>query len=178
MPTHAYMGMSDSKINDSQAGLETGMGAVLAALSGINVISGPGMLNFESTQSLEKLVIDDEICGMARRLVHGIEQRDEILAVDKFEEMAAGAQFLSLAHTRQWYRKEHRFPKTIDRDTYEAWVSLGRKSMEDRAAEDVERRLATPVASTLEADKAVELRKIMMGYAKAMGVPSLPESGT
>ncbi len=114
MPTHAYMGMSDSKINDSQAGLETGMGAVLAALSGINVISGPGMLNFESTQSLEKLVIDDEICGMARRLVRGIEQRDEILALDKFEELAAGAQFLSLAHTRQWYRKEHRFPK-IDR---------------------------------------------------------------
>jgi trimethylamine--corrinoid protein Co-methyltransferase len=177
MPTHAYMGMSDSKINDSQAGLETGMGAVLAALSGINVISGPGMLNFESTQSLEKLVIDDEICGMARRLVRGIEQRDEILAVDKFEELAAGAQFLSLAHTRKWYRKEHRFPKTIDRDTYEAWVSLGRKSMEDRAAEEVEQRLATAVGTPLEADKAVELRKIMMGYAKAMGVPSLPESG-
>jgi len=177
MPTHAYMGMSDSKINDSQAGLETGMGAVLAALSGINVISGPGMLNFESTQSLEKLVIDDEICGMARRLVRGIEQRDEILAVDKFEELAAGAQFLSLAHTRKWYRKEHRFPKTIDRDTYEAWVSLGRKSMEDRAAEEVEQRLATAVGTPLEADKAVELRKIMMGYAKSMGVPSLPESG-
>ena len=178
MPTHAYMGMSDSKINDSQAGLETGMGAVLAALSGINVISGPGMLNFESTQSLEKLVIDDEICGMARRLVRGIEQRDEILALDKFEELAAGAQFLSLAHTRQWYRKEHRFPRTIDRDTYEAWVSLGRKSMEDRAAEEVEQRLATAVGTPLDAGKAVELRKIMLGYAKAMGVPSLPESGT
>jgi len=178
MPTHTYMGMSDSKINDSQAGLETGMGAVLAALSGINVISGPGMLNFESTQSLEKLVIDDEICGMARRLVRGIEQRDDILAVDKFEELAAGAQFLSLAHTRKWYRKEHSFPKIIDRDTYEAWVSLGRKSMEDRAAEDVERRLALPVAAPLEADKAGELRKIMLDYAKAMGVSSLPESGT
>jgi trimethylamine--corrinoid protein Co-methyltransferase len=135
------------------------------------------MLNFESTQSLEKLVIDDEICGMARRLVRGIEQRDDILAVDKFKELAAGAQFLSLAHTRKWYRKEHSFPKIIDRDTYEAWVSLGRKSMEDRAAEDVERRLAMPVAAPLEADKAGELRKIMLDYAKAMGVSSLPESG-
>lgn len=177
MPTHTYMGMSDSKINDSQAGLETGMGAVLAALSGINVISGPGMLNFESTQSLEKLVIDDEICGMAHRLVRGIEQRDEILALDKFEELTAGAQFLSLAHTRKWYRKEHRFPKIIDRDTYEAWVSLGKKSMEDRAAEEVEKRLAAPAEAPLEATKAGELRKIMMGYAKVMGVSSLPESG-
>ncbi|MCK4758588.1 MAG: trimethylamine methyltransferase family protein, partial [Candidatus Aminicenantes bacterium] len=45
LPIHAYMGLSDSKINDSQAGLETGIGAVLAALSGVNVISGPGMMN-------------------------------------------------------------------------------------------------------------------------------------
>ncbi|MQY57683.1 hypothetical protein GH140_05770, partial [bacterium] len=30
LPTHAYMGLSDSKINDSQAGFETGIGAVLA----------------------------------------------------------------------------------------------------------------------------------------------------
>ncbi|MDH5386045.1 MAG: trimethylamine methyltransferase family protein, partial [Candidatus Aminicenantes bacterium] len=58
LPTHAYMGLSDAKIIDSQAGLETGIGAVLAALSGINVISGPGMLNFESCQSLEKVIID------------------------------------------------------------------------------------------------------------------------
>ncbi len=50
--------------------------------------------------------------------------------------------------------------------------------MEDRAAEEVEQRLAMPVAAPLEADKAGELRKIMLGYAKAMGVPSLPESGT
>jgi hypothetical protein len=50
--------------------------------------------------------------------------------------------------------------------------------MEDRAAEEVEQRLATAVGTPLEAGKAVELRKIMLGYAKAMGVPSLPESGT
>nr|NIM90549.1 hypothetical protein [Candidatus Aminicenantes bacterium] len=65
LPTHAYMGLSDSKTNDNQAGLETGIGAILAALAGVNVISGPGMMDFESCQSLEKLVIDNEICGMA-----------------------------------------------------------------------------------------------------------------
>ena len=65
------MGLSDSKLLDSQAGFETGMGAIIAALSGINVISGPGMLDFESCQSLEKIVVDNEICGMALRLVMG-----------------------------------------------------------------------------------------------------------
>ena len=66
LPTQAYIALSDAKALDAQAGLETGIGAVLAALSGINSVSGPGMLDFESCQSLEKLVVDDEICGMAR----------------------------------------------------------------------------------------------------------------
>ena len=69
LPTHSYMGLSDAKGVDGQAGLETGMGALVAALAGANVISGPGMLNFESCQSLEKLVLDNEICGMALRMV-------------------------------------------------------------------------------------------------------------
>ncbi|MBW2278869.1 MAG: trimethylamine methyltransferase family protein, partial [Deltaproteobacteria bacterium] len=72
MPTQAYISLSDAKQLDSQAGLETGVGATLAALSGINNISGPGMLDFESCHSLEKLVLDNEICGMMHRLLRGI----------------------------------------------------------------------------------------------------------
>ncbi|MFH1812142.1 MAG: trimethylamine methyltransferase family protein, partial [Pseudomonadota bacterium] len=61
LPTQAYIGLSDAKALDAQAGLESSMGMTLAALSGINSVSGPGMLDFESCQSLEKLVVDDEI---------------------------------------------------------------------------------------------------------------------
>ncbi len=81
MPTQAYIGLSDAKLLDAQAGLETSMGATLAALSGINNISGPGMMDFESCQSLEKLVLDNEICGMVLRLVKGIEPKDDFPAV-------------------------------------------------------------------------------------------------
>ncbi|MFX1325951.1 MAG: trimethylamine methyltransferase family protein, partial [Promethearchaeota archaeon] len=42
LPTHAYMSLSDSKIPDSQAGFEAGIGALLAGLAGINMVSGPG----------------------------------------------------------------------------------------------------------------------------------------
>lgn len=175
LPTHAYMGLSDSKVIDAQAGLETGMGAVLAVLSGINVISGPGMLDFESAQSLEKLVVDDEICGMACRLAEGIAQREDILALDKYEGLGAAGRFLSLPHTRKWYRAEHTFPRLIDRDTYEAWAGQGRRSMADRAAEEVERRLAGPPAAPLEERAREELRRIMLDYARSNGLKSLPE---
>jgi trimethylamine--corrinoid protein Co-methyltransferase len=175
LPTHAYMGLSDAKVLDAQAGLESAIGAVLAALAGVNVVSGVGMLNYESTQSLEKLVVDDEICGMAKRLVRGIEQRDEPLALNLFAELAAGTQFLAMPHTRKWYRAEHAFPKIIDRETYEAWVGLGKKSMDQRAAEEVERSLGAGPTGLLEPRKADDLKKIMAAYASASGVSSLPE---
>jgi trimethylamine--corrinoid protein Co-methyltransferase len=69
MPTHAYLGMSDAKIVDAQCGLESAGGTLLAALAGINMVSGAGMMDFESCQSYEKLVVDAEIIGMAKRLI-------------------------------------------------------------------------------------------------------------
>ena len=73
LPTQGYISLSDSKALDAPAGLETGIGATLAALAGLDNVSGPGMLDFESCQSLEKLVVDHEICLMTDRLTAGIE---------------------------------------------------------------------------------------------------------
>ena len=174
LPTHAYMGLSDAKVNDAQAGLETGIGAVLAALAGINVVSGPGMLNFESAQSLEKLVIDNEVCGMAYRLIEGISQRDEPLALGLFKDFEQGTQFLTMPHTRQWYRKEHIFPSITDRETYEAWVSLGKKSMADRASEEAAKLLRESPASFPDEAILRELGKIMKCEAKNAGLTDLP----
>jgi trimethylamine--corrinoid protein Co-methyltransferase len=175
LPTHAYMGLSDSKICDSQAGLESGIGAVLAALAGVNVVSGAGMMNFESSQSFEKLLIDDEICGMAYRLIAGISQRDEPLALPLFENIRPDTQFLTMPHTRTWYRLEHTFPRLADRDTYDAWASLGKKSMAQRAADEVQKVLDRNAPLLAEEKLRKELERIMLADAKTSGVETLPE---
>ena len=174
LPTHAYMGLSDAKVIDSQAGLESGIGAVLAALAGINVVSGPGMMDFESCQSLEKMIVDNEICGMAYRLIAGISQRDEPIALALFERWTPGSQFLTQPHTREWYRLEHTFPSLIDRDTYDAWVSLGRKNAAERAADEVRRRLSETRPNILAESVRDRLKEIMDEDAKRNGVDSLP----
>ncbi len=175
LPTHAYMALSDSKINDGQAGFESGIGAILAALCGVNIVSGPGMLNFESCQSLEKLVVDNEICGMAYRLIEGVCQRDEPIATALFEDFQAEMEFLSLPHTRKWYRAEHTFPRIIDRDTRDAWAALGKKTIADRALDEADRLLRDTPAALLDKDRRQELRKIMLQDAKRNGIPGLPE---
>jgi trimethylamine--corrinoid protein Co-methyltransferase len=174
LPTHAYMALSDSKVNDPQAGYETALGAVLGAMAGVNVISGPGMLDFESCQSLEKLVIDDGICAMVYRLLTGIAQRDEPIALGAFEGFTAGMSFLSHPHTRQWYRKEHLGAGLADRDPYDAWVAAGRTNIVDKAHADVARRLGAYAAPPLAEDVRKELDRIMAAYARAAGVAPLP----
>lgn len=174
LPTHAYMGLSDAKTIDAQAGLESGIGAVLAALSGINVVSGPGMLDFESCQSLEKLLIDHEICQMAYRLIEGISQRDEPLALDLFAGIRPDYQFLTMEHTRRWYREEHLFLQLVDRSTYGDWLQAGKKTLAARAHEEVEKLLREAEPCLQDEIKLKELQRIMLHEAKKFGLTSLP----
>src|SRR5574341_1453355 len=85
LPTHAYMGASDAKLVDAQAGLESGMTAIIGALAGINMISGAGMLNFLACQSPEKLVVDAEAIAMVKRFLKGVQIHTESLALAMFD---------------------------------------------------------------------------------------------
>jgi trimethylamine--corrinoid protein Co-methyltransferase len=174
LPTHAYMALSDAKTPDAQAGYESGIGAVLAALAGVNVVSGPGMLNYESSISFEKLVIDDEICGMAYRLVEGIAGREVPLAEHLFRDFNPETPFLTLPHTRKWYKLEHRQSTLPDRDTYDAWLAAGGKDLAERAAERAAEILDKTPARLPEPGLADELRRIILGDARRNGIASLP----
>ncbi|MCP8305212.1 MAG: trimethylamine methyltransferase family protein [archaeon] len=117
LPTHAYLGLSDSKTLDAQAGLESGIGMIMGTLAGINVISGPGMLDFESCQSFEKLIIDNEICGQALRLNQGVEVSKDTLAIEIIKTVAHDGHFLKEKHTIDWFEKEQYIPSLVlDRD--------------------------------------------------------------
>jgi len=177
LPTHAYIGLSDAKCVDAQAGFETGIGAVLAALAGINVVSGGGMMDYETCQSLEKLVIDDEICAMAYRLLEGIRQRDNPIATDLFLELGARSEpfeFLTHPHTLRWFREEQYVPHTVDRGKYAQWVAQGKPTAAGRAHMQVEEILADPPTDGLSADMRAELRRIMQGHGLRYGMETLP----
>ena len=96
LPCHAYLGATDAKIVDAQAGLESGMTALVGGLAGIDMISGAGMLDFLLAQSPEKLVIDADMIGMVQRLLRGIGTPTETLATGFFEQAGPEGRFLEL----------------------------------------------------------------------------------
>jgi trimethylamine--corrinoid protein Co-methyltransferase len=175
MPTHAYMGMSDAKIIDAQCGLESNGGTLLATLSGVNMISGAGMLDFESCQSMEKLVIDAEMIGMAKRLVRGMEVRDEPIATDLIQAHGHKADYLSDPHTLKWFAKEQYIPsKIIDRKAYETWRIEDGNSILDRAGDRVRNLIKDYQPSVLDPKVKNELKNITQKAAAQFGMERLP----
>jgi trimethylamine--corrinoid protein Co-methyltransferase len=161
LPTHAYMSLSDSKIPDGQAGFEAGMGALLAGLAGINMISGPGMLDFESTQSIEKLVIDNEIAGMVKRLLNGIEDYGAPFATTILRDYEEKEELLSHPSTLKYFRKELFLPSPIiDRMTRESWKEDGSKSARNRAKEIASNLLKKPPIKSINENLAKDLKNI------------------
>jgi trimethylamine---corrinoid protein Co-methyltransferase len=174
LPTHGYFVVSDAKLVDYQAGLESGVGALIGAMAGINVISGAGMLDFLLTQSLEKIVLDHEACGIALRALRGIEQKEED-AVSLIAEVVERGEFLSHAHTRANWRSEVPLAsRLIDRASFGDWAAQGAPSAEARAADEVERILAQSDDAPLDDDRSAQLREIMITEARANGLDALP----
>jgi trimethylamine--corrinoid protein Co-methyltransferase len=176
LPTQTYTSMSDAKQLDAQAGLETGMGAVLGALAGANNISGPGILDFINTQSLEKLVVDNEICGMALRMLRGIEPREDFPALPLFQEFLRDKHLIIADHTRRHLNEEIRFPgPVIDRANRARWEDDGSVTLGERVSREVERLILDAAPSRLDDGVKAALIERMEGAARDAGMDALPQ---
>lgn len=175
LPTHAYMGMSDAKIVDAQCGLESMGSNFVAALSGANIISGCGMLDFESCLSFEKLVIDAEMIGMVKRFVSGIAVRDDPIAITLMQKSGHRGDFLASPHTRKWYRQEQYLPsEVIDRASFDGWKNRGAKTTFERARQRVEKLITTYQPNTVSAEQRRELQSVTLSIARKFGMDALP----
>ncbi|MFN8594640.1 MAG: trimethylamine methyltransferase family protein [Anaerolineae bacterium] len=174
-PTHCYLAASDGKLVDAQAGLESGVTAIVGALAGVNMISGAGMLDFLVCQSAEKLVIDAEAIAMAQRLLRGIGTPTETLATAMFAQTGLKGEFLKLKDTRRLFPSEQHLPsKIIDRGSVRAWQENGGLDAFGRAKQRVAELLNAYQRPKLAEDVERELFAIVRREAKGVGLEELP----
>ncbi len=176
-PTQAYIGLSDAKIVDAQAGLESGMGTLMGGLAGINSISGPGMMDFENCFSLAKLVIDHEICRMVYRLVEGISPKEDFSAVPIMHELTDAQQLLTSEHTVRYLRSEHFFPnQIITRCNRARWETEGCKPTVKLADSRVVNLINKYNSSLPTKDIYTALFELMQAEGRRYGQSTLPIS--
>ncbi len=175
LPTHTYLGASDSKLVDAQAGIESGMTALIGALAGINMISGAGMLDFLACQSPEKLVVDAEAIAMVRRLLDGVQVHTETLALAMFEGINFKGEFLKQRITRELFAKEQAIPsKVIDRDSIRGWQQEGRQDTFARARTRVAELLQAYQPPQTPPEQLGELKSMVAALARGAGMDGLP----
>ncbi len=174
LPTQTFAALSDSTVVDAQAGLETALGAAVAAQSDINLVTGPGILSFAGCFSPEKLVIDDEICGMALRLRRGIDFSPECLAVELIERLGPGGVYLEEEHTYRWFKREPYTPsKIIDRRSKSARDSEAKREILERAKEKIDLIITEKGGELPDGQVLSDLRSIVNRFANEQGLENL-----
>jgi trimethylamine--corrinoid protein Co-methyltransferase len=170
IPTHLYTGLSDSKIIDTQCGFESAMGILLGALSGINLFA-VGMLNFETALSPENIVIANEICGMAYRLLGGIQCSDEDFTTALWEEVGHTQGFLGILHTIMNFEKEQfKVSEIVDRGSHSEWERKGSMDTAQRAHQIVKELLSVEIPKVIDPKTEEQIDQIVIDYAKTKGI--------
>ena len=176
LPTQAYMALSDGKFLDAQAGGETFSSALLAAIAGVNSVSGPGMLDFVLTFSLPKLVFDNEVCGQCLHFVRDLGVIDDLPSQQLVDDVIANDHLITSPHTlKHWPQELYLTDAVIDRENRETWQKAGSKELYQRACDEVETRLAayTPIDTDPRFDTEMR-RMIVAGMTAEAPLPELP----
>lgn len=132
LPMWSTAGVTDSKVLDEQAAIESAIGVLLAGLSGADLVHDVGFLESAMTGSLQMATMSDEIIGFVKRILRGIEATPETLATDVIHEVGPGGHFLATDHTLSHFRDEFWFPRLMDRTRWEDWVAGGKLTMGER----------------------------------------------
>lgn len=147
--------LTDSYSINSQSGIESALLMSAPVLSGAHFIhQSCGILGAYAAVSLEKFVIDEEVCGMIKKAVHPLEISRESLSTDLIERVGPGGSYMMQPETAMKCRTAF-FPAHLTRkSTYEDWEEKEHGNIVGRAAGHVKERLDAYVKPDM--DPAVE----------------------
>jgi trimethylamine--corrinoid protein Co-methyltransferase len=137
LPTWGLAGATDAKVLDAQAGIESTFSILAQGLAGLNLIHDVGYMDQGMVCSAEMLVMGNEVIGMAKRFIRGIEVNTETLARALVEEVGPGGHFLQERHTVRHFRNELWAPALLTREHRHVWQQSGAKDMAQRVQEKV-----------------------------------------
>ena len=162
LPSRSGGAVSDSKSPDAQAAYESMMSLLMAQVSGINfVLHAAGIFESYNCMSYEKFIIDDEMCGMVKRIKKAYAVDEDTLGFAVTKETGPGGHFLDKDHTMKHFRNEFFMPALSDRDSYDGWKEGGSLTSMQRANRRYQEIIAAYEAPELPGNTDRELKKFI-----------------
>ena len=142
IPCRAVAGGTEAKTFDIQCGFERVRTMMLTAMAGANYITCVGTLESTLAGGHELAVIDNDLIGMVKRTLSGIEITDETLALDVIKKVGPGGSYIMESHTFDHLRNEVYISDIVNQQTREAWLEKGEKGILETAREKAREILA------------------------------------
>ena len=157
VPSGGYIGLTNSKLNDAQAGYETGMSIVAGLLGGADMFNMAGLLEALKSFDFGKAMTDNEIALMLKRIVRGMEFSQENLSLDVIKEIGPAGNFIIHLQTMELMKTTGLLTEISDRDTRDGWVLRGGLDTQGRALERVREMLSfdNPAVFSAEVDAKI-----------------------
>ncbi len=160
MPIFGLGGCSDSQQPDEQALADISLSLLTETMAGSHLIHDVGYLAGGMTNSLESIVMADEVINWIRRFTQGVQVNAETLALDVIDKCGPQGDFLSHPHTRAHFREDW-YPKLFERQRWENWSAAGAKTLRQRAQDKVHKLLAAHQPEPLPADVAKAIQGVI-----------------
>lgn len=159
----------DSKRCDAQAGFESLLTALPAALAGANLIYGTGMVDSGMALDYGKLLMDDEINRAIFHLAKGFAVNAETLSVGLIKEVGHSGNYLSHPSTFA-HCKDFMAPELMNRETYERWMDKGGTDLHERALEKARKVVESHRPAPISSQAQKEIAEIIRETEKELGV--------
>ncbi len=138
LPTWGLAGATDAKVLDAQSGAEAMFNVFAQGLSGLNLIHDVGYMDMSMACAAEQLVLGDEIIGMVKHFMRGMDFSSEQMACGIWEEVGPAGHFLDHAHTLKHFKQELWRPAVFTRKPISIWKADGERDTETRIREKIQ----------------------------------------
>lgn len=132
-PAGGYLGLTNAKTSDAQAGFEKAMAPLIGVLSGVDFIVMGGLMDALMSFDFGQAVIDDEIGRMLKRVAGGMDFSEEALSLEEIKAVGPAGMFVGHPNTLARMHDATFLPELADRRPREKW-------REDRGGEDIHAR--------------------------------------
>ena len=162
LPIRTMTGINSAKEADYQAGMETGMSALLSGLIGGGIWpQSLGVIDDIMTLSYEKIILDRDTLSRAIHVRKGLEFSQETLSVETISKVGPQGNYLMEPDTFKNFSKLWT-PKYMSWESRDNWEKNGSRSLVEKAHDEYTKMLASAPDTVLspeldrQLDRAVE----------------------
>jgi trimethylamine--corrinoid protein Co-methyltransferase len=173
VPAGGYLGLTNSKVADAQAGFEKGMAPLLGALAGVDFIVMGALQDALMSFDFGQAAIDNEIALMIKRVRGGFGFSKESASLEEIKAVGPAGMFAANPATLERMHSATFMPELADRRLREQWEQEGASTIHQRAMNKALEILSGPNSAAL--DPAVDQRIRTEFEGLVAGESVLPE---